>query len=410
MKNRIGIIADDFTGASDAASFLTKSGNKTILLTKLPKILQTDAQCVVIALKIRSVEVKQAIREVSRVVDFFEENQIDQIYYKYCSTFDSTKKGNIGPVLDYLLERKKQKYTILCPSLPVNGRTVKNGILKVNGVPLSESTMKDHPLNPMWDSYIPTLMKEQSKYPCYPLSVEILSSKEKLASFLEGKKEQKHFYLIPDYTNDQEGKLISKCFGELPILSGGSGLLEHFHNSDYYSPNTFDFDLSVQKPIIVCGSCSEMTRRQVNAFKLTNNCAYAIDANALIRHEIKVEQYLDIVENNLPKASLVYSNGCEIQLQKDSLSFQTASRLMEEFLSQLVYKASQKSFNKIIVAGGETSGAVTILLGYSSFYVGESVAPGVPVLIPMDNTKIRLILKSGNFGDEDFFIKALGAK
>lgn len=409
IKKRVGVIADDFTGASDAASFLAQSGNRTILLTKLPDHLQEDIQCVVVALKIRSVEAKEAVSQVKQVVDFFDENKINHIYYKYCSTFDSTAKGNIGPVMDYLLERKKQQYTLLCPSLPVNGRTVKNGVLKVNGVPLAETSMKYHPLNPMWDSFIPSLMQEQSNYPCYCVHAEVYSSKEKWEHFLSSLSDQEHFYLVPDYENDADGDAIYNKFHDLQVLSGGSGLLGHFVN-EFSDRQAFDFNIESQKAMIVCGSCSEMTRRQVQTFKKTNHYAYPIHSSSLIHHEIKLKDYLEIIESNLPKVSLVYSDGCEVKLMKNSETFQLESKMMEDFLSQLAYEASQHSFNKIIVAGGETSGAVTLKLGYSSFYVGESVAPGVPVLIPVDNIHIRLILKSGNFGDENFFMKALEAK
>lgn len=407
MENKkLGVIADDFTGASDAASFLEKSGNSTILLTKLPEKLQQDVDCIVVALKIRSVEVNKAITEVKKVLDFFEMNGINQVYYKYCSTFDSTKEGNIGPVMDYLLERLETKYTILCPSLPVNGRTVKEGILKVNGIPLAETSMKDHPLNPMWDSYIPNLMKNQSRYKCYPVSKKLLSSKNDFELFLSKLNEEDHYYLVPDYENKEDGKLIYDMFKDLKVLSGGSGLLEHLEKNES-DKKYYDRPLSEQKAIIICGSCSEMTRKQINVFKRKSPYVYSINSKFLLDKKVEIGDYVDELLKNLPEPSLVYSDGCETKLNKNDDTFKVESQLMEQFLSELALNAKNKGFNKIIVAGGETSGAVTLKLDYSSFYVGDSVAPGVPVLIPVENENIRLILKSGNFGDEDFFIKAL---
>ena len=408
-KRKIGVIADDFTGASDAASFLAKSGNRTVLLTKLPQTLQSDCHCIVVALKIRSVPADQAIAEIEKVIQFFEKNHVEQYYYKYCSTFDSTPKGNIGPVMDYLLERMHQPYTLLCPSLPINGRTVKDGILKVNGIPLAESSMKNHPLNPMWDSYIPNLMKEQSKYPCFPLSSEIMKSKEKLSAFIEQLKVHAHFYLVPDYTSDQEGALIHERFAQLPVLSGGSGLLAHF-KQDTSQKQDFAFDQRTQKAMIVCGSCSEMTRKQVQYFKTVRKNAYTSHSQALLDHSIDAQKYARLLEEQLPNVCLVYSDGCETTLKTTSETFLLESQLMEQFLSELALLAKNSGFNKIIAAGGETSGAVMLRLGYSSFFVGDSVSPGVPVLIPVEDTNMRIILKSGNFGDEAFFLRAIEAK
>ena len=167
MKNiKIGVIADDFTGAGDAASFLEKSGAETIMYNAVPNELQV-CDAAVIALKTRSVSPHEAVTEAKKAVDFLKENGCERIYFKYCSTFDSTPQGNIGVVADFLLEYLAQPFTILCPSLPVNHRIVKDGNLYVNGEKLSDSPLKNHPLNPMWDSYIPNLIKPQSKYPCF---------------------------------------------------------------------------------------------------------------------------------------------------------------------------------------------------------------------------------------------------
>ncbi|MEG0264639.1 MAG: four-carbon acid sugar kinase family protein, partial [Erysipelotrichaceae bacterium] len=154
-KKLFGVIADDFTGASDAASFLVKSGNRVVMVTSNHINNINDCDCIVVALKIRSVKPEIAIEQVKEVLQLFNELNVDKIYYKFCSTFDSTPKGNIGVVMDYLLETFNERYTILVPSLPINGRIVKNGFLYVNGTLLSDSSMKNHPLNPMWDSYIP---------------------------------------------------------------------------------------------------------------------------------------------------------------------------------------------------------------------------------------------------------------
>lgn len=174
QKHRLGCVADDFTGASDAASFLQKAGMRTILINETPDVVkipdETDA--VVIALKSRTQEKLEAVESVLRSIKWLKNIGADKFYFKYCSTFDSTKEGNIGPVADMVMEELGINYTILCPALPINGRVVRNGRLYVNGLPLDESPMKNHPLTPMWDSRIKNLIEAQSKYQAVELSGE----------------------------------------------------------------------------------------------------------------------------------------------------------------------------------------------------------------------------------------------
>ena len=171
----LGCIADDFTGASDAASFLVKGGMSVRLYNGIPDIQAQDnetgrqeeeAQAVVIALKSRTQETARAVADSLAAARFLISQGVKQIYFKYCSTFDSTPTGNIGPVADALMDFMKAHYTILCPALPVNGRTVEDGRLMVDGIPLHHSHMKNHPLTPMWDSRIDKLMEPQSRYSC----------------------------------------------------------------------------------------------------------------------------------------------------------------------------------------------------------------------------------------------------
>ena len=221
---KIGVIADDFTGAGDAASFLEKSGAETIMYNAVPNELQV-CDAAVIALKTRSVTPHAAVAEVKKAVDFLKENGCERIYFKYCSTFDSTPQGNIGVVADFLLEYLAQPFTILCPSLPVNQRIVKDGNLYVNGEKLSDSPLKIHPLNPMWDSYIPNLMKPQSKYPCFIMRQKELCEGEWKQTIHALKCRYERFYIVPDYETEQDGIRIAEAFKELPVLTGGSGLL-----------------------------------------------------------------------------------------------------------------------------------------------------------------------------------------
>ena len=406
-KLLLGVIADDFTGAGDAASFLVNSGFRTILYTRIPTTIPVLCDCMVIALKSRSAEPKEAIIQTQEALTFLRKAGVEQLYFKYCSTFDSTPLGNIGVVLDFLLHKLHQNYTLLCPSLPVNGRTVKDGILYVNGMKLDDSAMKNHPLNPMWDSHIAGLMKTQSKYPCFVLAKEDMKE-PRLSKLLQSYKEQyQKFYLIPDYVTDADGEAICSAFGNLPLLSGGSGLLAHlFHSEKDVVIATMQ--QGKQKAIILCGSCSQMSRKQIHTYRQQGGSVYAVDSKALLKGEICAKSIFKDIENQI-ETVLIYSDAVEKNMNElaASVTFQRESILIEKLMAELSILAREHSYNRIIVAGGETSGAVTLALGYDAYQIAKSIAPGVPVLIPLENRRLNLILKSGNFGKEDFFLKAI---
>jgi 3-dehydrotetronate 4-kinase len=409
-KIKIGVIADDFTGAGDAASFLIKNGAKTILLTNITEEFHTDCECIVVALKARSVEPEEAIRQSKEAVDFFKKVGVKCIYFKYCSTFDSTPKGNIGVVLDFLLDYLDVSYTLICPSLPVNGRRVEKGILYVNGIPLSESPMKNHPLNPMWDSYIPALMKDQSKNPCYIVTKEDMANGNVQTIINECLSKNQKFYIVPDYNTEEDGKMIGQLFNELPVLSGGSGLLEYLLPPKEESLYSNKVNKKNHRSIILCGSCSKMTKKQIDRYRSIGGLTFVIDSKKLLNKTLCAKDIFDCVLENENETMLIYSDAVDKDMSElsKSDSFQIESKLIETLMADLSELAKESHFGKIIVAGGETSGAVTIKLGYSSYYIGETVAPGVPTMIPLDNDGLELILKSGNFGKEDFFEKAIG--
>ena len=403
---KLGVIADDFTGASDAASFLVEAGYRVILLTDVRGVQPLDCDCVVVAQKIRSVPPKEAIRQVQAALGLFRALGVEKVYYKYCSTFDSTPKGNIGIIGDYLMEALDVPYTLLCPSLPVNGRTVKDGRLYVNGQPLDESPMRNHPLNPMWDSYIPNLMKEQSGYPCYVLDRETLKQPSKGVN--EAQKTGK-FYLVPDYETEEDGRAILAAFPDLRLYTGGSGLLEYFGGAGGRGETVYKSEGDSEKAVILCGSCSEMSGRQIRSYIEKGHPFVRIDSEKLLAGEVNAEQIFETVLQNLPETTVVYSDGVEKNMSgvaRDE-TFTKLSTLFEKLLADLSEKTLQAGFGKIVVAGGETSGAVTLRLNYHAYHIGRVIAPGVPMLIPVENPKLQLALKSGNFGDEEFFTKSL---
>lgn len=410
----LGCIADDFTGASDAASFLVKGGMQTILFNGVPQEqeLAESCQAIVIALKTRTQETSSAVEDTLRAARWLKHQGARQIYIKYCSTFDSTPQGNIGPIMDAMLEEFQVPYTILCPALPVNGRIVRQGHLYVNGVPLHESPMKNHPLTPMWDSSIAGLMEPQSRYSCINITKDDylrarISIEQQIQEYGQT---HRHFYIVPDYTQNDDAATIVRLFGSLPVLSGGSGILTELARQ-YAQTDTERAFVSTSTEgsgILLAGSCSEMTRRQIAYAQSHDVISLQIQPLALLSGEQTPDELWAFLEANRGKQILLYSSDTPDNVRKIQESGrEKIAELLEQTTAALARQAVETGYTRIIVAGGETSGAVTKALGFDSYIIGESVAPGVPVMIPRSSRQVRLVLKSGNFGQEDFFIRAL---
>lgn len=408
----LGCIADDFTGASDAASFLVKGGMSVKLYNGIPGPLSSTetAQAIVIALKSRSEDREKAVDDSLNAADFLLSQGVRQIYFKYCSTFDSTPEGNIGPVADALMEHLKVSCSLLCPSLPVNGRTVKNGMLFVNGTPLDESHMKNHPLNPMWDCRIPELMKPQSKYPCKIITQSQIAEEEASSLFSQ---KSGHFYLVPDYETDEDGAFIAEHFGGLTFLTGGSGLLSHLARRWSQTLDSLGFipeSKTDGKALLIAGSCSKATLEQIDWYKKQGFPCCKLKPDYMLDGKQTLDEVWDFIKENTSKerSVLVYSSDTPEHVQQyQTLGRETVASLLENAAACLAKRALDNGFTRIISAGGETSGAVTKGLGFCSYWMGESVAPGVPIMVPAERMDVRLILKSGNFGQTDFFTRAL---
>jgi 3-dehydrotetronate 4-kinase len=406
-----GCIADDFTGGSDIASFFVKGGLRTILLNGVPSDnhITVQADVCVIALKTRTMDTEEAVKDSIEAIKWLKEQGAQQFYVKYCSTFDSTPKGNIGPINDAVMQELSVSHTILCPALPLNGRTVKDGGLYVHGIPLHESPMKNHPLTPMWDYDLVRLMEPQSNFPIVKLPNGL--TKEEAEEFIKQVKEEKapsSFYVVPDYETNEDAERIVQLFGSLELLTGGSGLAEPLARMHQQESEMDQFERSNSKAIILSGSCSEVTRKQIEAYHKIGGESYFIDPLKLLAGEETIENIWNTIKDK--ESILVYSSDTpeNVKITQEQ-GKEVVAKTLEKTTAELAALATEAGFKRIIVAGGETSGAVTKRLGYTSYHIGKSIAPGVPIMIPTEETGIRLVLKSGNFGDKDFFLKALSS-
>ncbi len=404
----IGCIADDFTGGSDIASFFVKGGLRTVLYNGVPEegIDASIADVCVIALKTRTQETKSAVKDSLTAVKWLESQGAKKFYVKYCSTFDSTPKGNIGPICDAVMEYLETPYTILCPALPVNGRTVTNGCLYVHGVPLHESSMKDHPLTPMWDCDLVRLMSPQSKFQSFKLE----TTTDYLDSFIESCQTEvdgSSFYIIPDFEKSEDARTIVERFGNLPLLTGGSGLAEQLAKQYQKNTENNEFGKTDSPALLLAGSCSETTRNQIQQYEMSGGESYFIDPLKLVTGEESVDHiWQQIISSD--NTILLYSSDTPDNVRKNQQQGNDGlAKMLEDTIAELAFRALQAGYHRIIVAGGETSGAVIKKLGYSSYHIGESVGPGVPIMIPTEDLQTRIVLKSGNFGEPNFFLQAL---
>ncbi|WP_085992118.1 3-oxo-tetronate kinase [Oceanobacillus senegalensis] len=404
---RFGCIADDFTGGSDLASFFVKGGLSTILYNGVPDSDEIpQAEVCVIALKTRTQDTKEAVKDSLEAISWLKEKGAQQFYVKYCSTFDSTPEGNIGPICDAVMEELDVPYTILCPALPVNGRTVKDGCLYVNGVPLHESPMKDHPLTPMWDCDLVRLMNVQSKFPSVKLSDSL--SKDKVDELETSNDKDYKFYIVPDYEKEEDAEKLVEVFGNLKLITGGSGLA--YPLAKMYKENiaAHPFDRSDSPALILAGSCSEMTRNQITEYQKSGGKTYFMNPMKLLTGEESVERIWNVISQNKEESVLVYSSDTPENVKRiQEQGKEEVAEKLEKATADLAELAVESGFHRIIVAGGETSGAVTKRLGYTGYHIGKSIAPGVPIMIPTLDHRIRMVLKSGNFGKPDFFTRAL---
>lgn len=408
MKILMGVIADDYTGASDIASEIQSQGISVCLSLGLPE--ETfwqrfeDDWCgvVVIGLKTRMMKAEDACHYSIQAYTILKKHGTKRIYDKYCSTMDSTDKGNIGPVLDALMEVENVTYTLICPSFLENGRSVSRGVLYVDDVPLNESSMKDHPLTPMNYATIADILKVQSQYPSYAVPTSIIQEEKIFNEFIKEKAAySKRFYMIPDYENELEGKLLAEHFAEYPLLSGGSGLAREIahrlsNQKEEYSIIPYHADT-----LALCGSCSSMTLKQIAFAKKMNLPLLKLDINKST--DTLLDTALDFIQEHRDY-SIIYTSQSLEERKKDGKILNSDE--IEELFAEIARKAKLAGIVNFIVCGGETSGAVCKAIDYNEFYLTGRIEAGVPVLIPIQNKNARIVLKSGNFGKEDFLYKA----
>ena len=417
MTTFLGCIADDFTGATDLASMLARSGVNVSLRIGVPlSTPENTAEIEVIALKTRSISASKAIEESLSALKWLKEAGAKKYFFKYCSTFDSTAEGNIGPVSEALMNELKVDQTIYCPAFPENGRSIYMGNLFVGQKLLSESSMKDHPLTPMNDSNLMRLLSAQVSRRVgladrIVVNSGVNSLKEKLISL----KENDVPHVIVDAVADTDLDTIASACQDMEYITGGSALAmplaEFYKASGKISANDNSFmnkKLNTGS-IILSGSCSEMTIIQVKNFIQRGAAAFQLDPIDLAENGVK--KVLDwLSSQDFTKNIIIYATSDPDTVKKvqAELGVDMAGKIVEQGLSECAIAARELGIKNFIIAGGETSGAITKALNIRQLDIGIEIAPGVPwTFSGKRNNQIALSLKSGNFGSEEFFTEAL---
>lgn len=420
MELLLGAIGDDMTGSTDLALMLGKQRISVIQFIGIPRpgVEVKNAQAAVVALKSRTAPVEEAVSESLEACDWLLKQGARQIFFKYCSTFDSTEKGNIGPVAKALLGRLNGEITVFCPAFPENGRTVYNGHLFVGQDLLSESSMRDHPLTPMRDANLVRFLGKQvgaaERVGLVPYDM-VDQGPGAIRESLNGLVRKGKRYAIVDAMTNRHLMDIGKACADLKLVTGGSGvamgLPENFREAGLL---TREGGLERLPKLeggagVLAGSCSLATRRQVKQMSQMHP-AIALDPLALADRDQTVEQIVEWATKRISKEPvLIYSTAEpeDVAAVQAKLGREQAGTLVEETLAAVAVELRNAGMKKLIVAGGETSGAVLSALGVTSLRIGPEIAPGVPWTVSVEEPAMCLALKSGNFGEEDFFERAL---
>ena len=409
-----GAIADDFTGASDLAALLARSGVEVRLRLGVPTAPpKQTASFEIIALKSRTCPADEAVTESLAALEWLKAAGAQRFFFKYCSTFDSTSKGNIGPVSEALMQALGADQTIYCPAFPENGRTIFMGNLFVGQQPLSESPMKDHPLTPMKDSNLVRLLDAQTKMATGLVDrLVVARGAAALSDHLEALKTSGVAHVITDAVADSDLEIITQSCWNMPLITGGSALAmslpRHYQQAGYITQTAHDSAIPELSPsaLILSGSCSEMTRRQVSTY---TGPSYKLDALEIAHKGLDAARTW-LSEQDLSNAPLIYATSSpeEVKQIQQKLGAEAAGELIEQALSSLAIQGFEMGVRRFVIAGGETSGAVAKALDIDNLLIGAEIAAGVPWCFARTETDpFAITLKSGNFGGVEFFSDAL---
>ncbi len=418
MSLRLGCVADDYTGASDLANTLTRNGLATVQTIGVPEAgLSLDGiEAVVVSLKSRSIPAKDAVAACRAAERWLRAKGAGHVMFKICSTFDSTDAGNIGPVTLALQADCGAESVLVTPAFPETGRTVYSGHLFVNGVPLHESPLKDHPLNPMGDSNLVRVLARQ----CGNSNVGLVTADvvargpEAVLARMRELAAQHVGVAIIDAIRESDLEAIGAAALTQKLSTGASGLglglARALATGNGVAPADAGAPVGGDAACLV-GSCSKATLEQI-AVAEAHMPVLRLNPENVLHDESEIEGALDWALGRLPAGPvLIASSGTPEQVAGLQAKYgrDRVGHAIEQGLAAIAAGLVARGVKRLVVGGGETSGAVIDRLRISAFRIGPEIAPGVPLLrsLGLHNASMLLALKSGNFGDKDFFMRAL---
>jgi uncharacterized protein YgbK (DUF1537 family) len=414
----LGCIADDFTGATDLANMLVREGMRTVQTIGVPDSAPQDVDAIVVALKSRTAPAAEAVADSLAALRWLQRQGCRQFFFKYCSTFDSTPQGNIGPVADALLDALGSDFTIACPVFPETGRTLYRGHLFIQDQLLSESGMQNHPLTPMTDPNLVRVLQQQTPSKVGLVGYPTVSQGTgQIRAGFDVLRQQGVRMAIIDALENQDLYAIGAACDGLPLVTGGSGIAlglpGNFVRAGLLDPQqgaaASELPAVEGLSVVLAGSASKATNAQVKAW-LEKRPAFRIDPLALAGGEPVVAQALAFARQHLDKQpALIYATTTPEQVKQvqAELGVERAGLLIEQALADIAAALLASGVRRFVIAGGETSGAVVKALGVRALRIGAQIDPGVPATASIGATPLALALKSGNFGSIDFFEKAL---
>jgi uncharacterized protein YgbK (DUF1537 family) len=419
MALLLGCIADDFTGATDLANTLVRNGMRTIQVIGVPDVLEVpvEAEAIVVALKSRTAPVAEAVAQSVASCRWLRQAGAHQIYFKYCSTFDSTDEGNIGPVADALRAELQADFATVCPAFPETGRTIYNGHLFVGDVLLSDSPMRNHPLTPMTDANLVRVLGRQTKAQVGLVPYAIVRQGTLAIRTAFDKLRQRDIaYAVVDAIEDEDLRCLGAACADLTLATGGSGaaigLPGNFRRAGLLPTRPAEGDLpSVGgAAAVLSGSCSTATLAQVARMRARHPSLMLDPLDLASRGEGAIADAMAWAAETVQAGPvLIYASAPPdaVKAAQAKLGRDRAGAVVEHALAALAQGLVKQGVRRLVVAGGESSGAVVQALGVRALRIGPQIDPGIPATLSLGQPPLALALKSGNFGAEDFFLKAI---
>jgi uncharacterized protein YgbK (DUF1537 family) len=418
----LGAVADDYTGATDLANSFARAGLRTIQTIGVPDTALPLAECdaLVVALKSRSIPADEAVALSRRAHDWLREQGCAHVLFKICSTFDSTDAGNIGPVMD-ALTKPDDGPVMVCPAFPGAGRSVYQGHLFVGDRLLSESPLRHHPLNPMHDPDLVRVLGRQSRQRIGLLPFGVVETGASAAAErLAGLAKEGFGAVIADALTDKHLDILGQCASRQSFSVGGSGLGAGIARAMVRAGTIEPQDGEALTPLggkgaVLCGSCSAATLAQIDAAQDAGMPVMRLDAMRIpeeadqLRAEVRA--WYQGLEDNPAFLIAASADPQQVAQVQERFGREAAGLAIERLIACIAQDLFADGIRRFIVAGGETSGAVTDALGVEALLIGPEIAPGVPAThgLGVSGGRVGLVLKSGNFGTREFFSQALQA-